>query len=272
MSDSHSGYAPVGTLSNPNLLDSPAPSVFPSRSSSSSGSIRAPFPRNKPPQAPGGGLRGNYPGSDGSPYGGSRPSSLQPSVSEKFHLAADPAGWGLDISHPEADDALHDPRGDQNTHNVFTGRGIQNVGCLVLLCLIIVGIFLGYPVANHFINPTHVSNLRVNATGQMANIGNWGLIDLDTPKDAHTIPSYHDPTQTLQLVFSDEFETEGRAFYPGDDPYWEAVDLHYWQTGNLEWYDPAAVSTVNGALQINLTKADPATNHNLSYMGGMVTT
>lgn len=41
-----------------------------------------------------------------------------------------------------------------------------------------------------------------------------------------------------QLVFSDEFETEGRRFYPGDDPYWEAVDLHYWGTGDLEWFVP----------------------------------
>lgn len=29
-------------------------------------------------------------------------------------------------------------------------------------------------------------------------------------------------------MFSDEFEQEGRSFYPGDDPYWEATDLHYW--------------------------------------------
>jgi hypothetical protein len=37
--------------------------------------------------------------------------------------------------------------------------------------------------------------------------------------------------QDLQLVWSDEFEVDGRSFYPGDDPYWEAVDLNYWQTG-----------------------------------------
>lgn len=58
--------------------------------------------------------------------------------------------------------------------------------------------------------------------------GNWGLIDLDTPKEFYTKPSYHDPNEELQLVFSDEFNTDGRSFYPGDDPYWEAVDLHYW--------------------------------------------
>lgn len=34
----------------------------------------------------------------------------------------------------------------------------------------------------------------------------------------------------MVLVFSDEFETDGRTFYPGDDPFWEAVDLHYWGT------------------------------------------
>ncbi|KAJ7663697.1 glycoside hydrolase family 16 protein [Mycena polygramma] len=155
----------------------------------------------------------------------------------------------------EADDALHDPRHDRNSHNVFTGRGVENIGCLVLLCVCIVGLF----------------DLHVNATGQIPGMGNWGLIDLDTPERVYNIHGYHDPSETLQLVFSDEFEMDGRSFYEGDDPYWEAVDLHYWQTDNLEWYDPAAITTRNGALGINLTKVDdPSTNHNLSYMGGMI--
>lgn len=38
---------------------------------------------------------------------------------------------------------------------------------------------------------------------------------------------------TWELVFSDEFETEGRSFYPGDDPYWEAIDLHAWGTNDV---------------------------------------
>ncbi|KAJ7204307.1 beta-glucan synthesis-associated protein-domain-containing protein [Mycena haematopus] len=76
------------------------------------------------------------------------------------------------------------------------------------------------------------------------------------PGRAHdvTIPSYHDPRKTMQLLFSDEFEIDGRSFYPGDDLYWEAVNLHYWQTGDLEWYDPSAVTTKNGALEITLSK------------------
>lgn len=36
--------------------------------------------------------------------------------------------------------------------------------------------------------------------------------------------------EDLVLVFSDEFNKDGRTFYPGDDPFWEAVDLHYWGT------------------------------------------
>ena len=58
-------------------------------------------------------------------------------------------------------------------------------------------------------------------------MGNFGLIDLDTPKDAFLKPALRDGSQ-MMLVFSDEFNTDGRSFYPGDDPYWEAVDMHYW--------------------------------------------
>lgn len=57
--------------------------------------------------------------------------------------------------------------------------------------------------------------------------GNFGLIDKDTPQDALTKVSWMDGSP-MQLVFSDEFNEDGRTFYPGDDPYWEAVDLYYW--------------------------------------------
>lgn len=59
---------------------------------------------------------------------------------------------------------------------------------------------------------------------------NFGLIDVDTPSSAFTVTSFADGSQ-WQLVFSDEFNTENRTFWPGDDPYWEAADLHYWQVG-----------------------------------------
>lgn len=62
--------------------------------------------------------------------------------------------------------------------------------------------------------------------------GNWALIDVDTPQSAYTQTSYVDGTE-WDLVFSDEFNTDGRTFYPGDDPYWEAVNLHYWAVSSL---------------------------------------
>lgn len=70
-----------------------------------------------------------------------------------------------------------------------------------------------------------------NATGQVADMpGNWGLVDRDTPAEAYTKKSYLKSGDEWDLVFSDEFNQDGRTFYPGDDPYWEAVDLHYWGT------------------------------------------
>ena len=98
--------------------------------------------------------------------------------------------------------------------------------------------------------------------------GNWGLVDLDTPKEVYTKQDYV-TGKTWELVFSDEFNTDGRTFYPGDDPYWEAVDLHYWQTNNMEWYDPAAITTKNGSLEITLSQMQ---THGMDYQGGMMST
>ncbi|KAG8796933.1 hypothetical protein FRC17_007903 [Serendipita sp. 399] len=51
----------------------------------------------------------------------------------------------------------------------------------------------------------------------------------------------------------------------GDDPFWEAVDLHYWGTRDLEWYDPNAITTKDGKLVIEFRKED---SHDLGYVGG----
>jgi hypothetical protein len=71
--------------------------------------------------------------------------------------------------------------------------------------------------------------------------GNWGLIDLETPQEARFKKSWGGNPQELQLVFSDEFNTNGRSFYPGDDPYWEAADLHYWVSFQFVIYVDFAV-------------------------------
>jgi beta-glucanase (GH16 family) len=68
-----------------------------------------------------------------------------------------------------------------------------------------------------------------------------GLIDPDTPASASTRKDING--DTLNLVFSDEFNEQNRTFYPGDDPFWFAPDFWYGATMDMEWYDPDAVNT-----------------------------
>ena len=172
------------------------------------------------------------------------------------------------LDQPEPDDDLHNPNPRRDKRNdgggsMLTLRGLQNVGCLLIMSVGILGLlyvsgFLeshcrgrltrsrscsaGYPMAVHFTKPTLTRqggfNLGgINSTGQIPDmVGNYGLIDKDTPKEAYVKRGYHNPNEEFVLVFSDEFNTEGRTFYPGDDPYWEAVDLHYWGTVSLFRY------------------------------------
>ncbi|KAF8609468.1 glycoside hydrolase family 16 protein [Ceratobasidium sp. AG-I] len=203
-----------------------------------------------------------------------------PSVSSKYSLAADPSTWGtnLDAKVPEGDDYLHnpDPRRDRQndmSSSMFTSRGIANLGCLAILALAFVGLFFVYPVVDgvlqHKMSTLGAYNLGgTNASGQVPEIpGNFGLIDRDTPKSAYSRASLEDGSD-WDLVFSDEFNVEGRTFYPGDDPYWEAVDLHYWGTNNLEWYSPDMITTSNGYLNVTLDKHKWQKK---DYKGGLMT-
>ncbi|KAG9921954.1 beta-glucan synthesis-associated, partial [Aureobasidium melanogenum] len=92
-----------------------------------------------------------------------------------------------------------------------------------------------------------------------------GLIDPDTPKTERTRIGVNG--DTLNLVFSDEFNDINRTFYAGDDPYWYAPDFWYGATRDLEWYDPDAVTTWDGALHLQL---DAFGNHGLQFRSGML--
>ena len=77
-----------------------------------------------------------------------------------------------------------------------------------------------------------------------------GLIDPDTPQSAMTKTAVDGtklqlmvmkfpPSSHLRFVlsipqFSDEFNTDGRTFYPNDDPFFTGVDLWYGVTRDLE--------------------------------------
>ncbi|KAG8681013.1 hypothetical protein FRC09_017817, partial [Ceratobasidium sp. 395] len=202
-------------------------------------------------------------------YIGTAPSGHTPSprLSEAYSLDADPTRWGTINDSTESDDDLHnpDPRRDRtyDQHRSFNARGVINGGCLVLVILGLITLLTPQSTLGAY-------NLGgLNASGQVPEmLGHRGLIDPSTPSSAYTRKSSVDG-QSYDLVFSDEFNVEGRSFYPGDDPYWEAVDLHYWATGNLEWYDPSQVTTEGGSLKITLARKR---EHDLDYAGGMVST
>ncbi|KAI0737554.1 beta-glucan synthesis-associated protein [Daedaleopsis nitida] len=203
--------------------------------------------------------------------------SRHESYSEKFlGMPMNPLGQ---YTGPEDDDRLHNPdlvrdKKSDGGGTFCTSRGLVNLGTIAFIFAGMVALFGGYPIITFF--TTHKLSFLggfniggTNETGQIPDIpGNWGLIDKETPLELRQKQDYR-TGKTWQLIFSDEFNVDGRTFYPGDDPYWEAVDLHYWATGNLEWYDPSTIMTRNGSLEIQLLKKP---NHDLDYMGGMIST
>ncbi|TFK38137.1 beta-glucan synthesis-associated protein KRE6 [Crucibulum laeve] len=228
---------------------------------------------------------GSIIGSHYAPDNGLLSTSTHPSISEKYSLSPSPATWGMPLlmHNTEADDELHNPDPQRDRQNdrggsIFTIRGFANLGCIFILAAGLLMLFAGYPIMSHIKEKRQTTkggfNLGgINATGQIPEIpGNFGLIDADTPKEAYTKKSLETGEEMI-LVFSDEFNTEGRTFYPGDDPYWEAVDLHYWVTNDLEWYEPGGAKTEGGSLRLTLDNvSNPINNHNMQYKSGMIQT
>ncbi|KAI7944410.1 hypothetical protein MJO28_010105 [Puccinia striiformis f. sp. tritici] len=178
-------------------------------------------------------------------------------------------------SNKEPDDFLHDPDPDFDSKSdrkfiIWSRRGWMNVLSLSILVSGLIGLFALYPILTYVLKrgPTALGwNIGgVNGTGQFPDIPNLPrLIDLTTPDNVKSRTGLDG--KKYNLVFSDEFNTDNRTFWPGDDPFWEAVDLHYWQTTNFEWYDPDAVTTKDGKLVIQI---DQEPNHNLRARSGMI--
>ncbi|KAG8976162.1 hypothetical protein FRC05_004411 [Tulasnella sp. 425] len=192
-------------------------------------------------------------------------------------MSSNPSDWNINAfpAHAENDDGLHNPDAPDPYGfawwDCVSGPLSELLDLAVAACIIIalLLLFIGYPVLTYFRDPTWLgfAGRGINGTGQVPTMpGNFGLIDKDTPKEAYTITSKYDGSE-LQLVFSDEFNVDGRSFYPGDDPFWEAVDLHYWETNNLEWYSPDAITTSGGSLLITISETP---THNLEYQSGMI--
>eukprot|EP00578_Thalassiosira_sp_NH16_P025551 CAMPEP_0181100068 /NCGR_PEP_ID=MMETSP1071-20121207/12998_1 /TAXON_ID=35127 /ORGANISM="Thalassiosira sp., Strain NH16" /LENGTH=639 /DNA_ID=CAMNT_0023182777 /DNA_START=177 /DNA_END=2096 /DNA_ORIENTATION=- len=79
-----------------------------------------------------------------------------------------------------------------------------------------------------------------------------GWVDPDTPEDCLTTTSnYVGDTRKFELVFSDEFEQDGRSFADGSDPRWTAIDKNDYTNEALHFYRPENVQTTNGVLNIS---------------------
>ncbi|PWZ01719.1 concanavalin A-like lectin/glucanase [Testicularia cyperi] len=231
----------------------------------------------------------NYTG--GSPAYSSPPSSLSNSAGGSGHgtgfssasdkLLSSKSGSGSAARYQlapnsmdqEDDDYLHqiDAKWDSSSHG-WNMRGFLNILTLLSLALALLMLFLGYPVLVKVLDMYDSSTKGAygiggtNGTGQVPALSIATLIDTDTPKSAQTWTSGTD-SSSYHLVFSDEFEVDGRTFWPGDDPYWEAVDLWYVGTGDYEWYSPEAVNTTGGAMIIALEEHEL---HNKNFRSGMV--
>ncbi|KIJ49083.1 glycoside hydrolase family 16 protein [Sphaerobolus stellatus SS14] len=180
-------------------------------------------------------------------------------------------------SPPDADDILHDPdvTEPKTLLRGFNLRGIINIVTLTTLIVAIICLFTLYPIVTFFRNQAHNraigNNIQVNSTGQVAKFVHVPeLIDGTTPETAKSRTGWDG--FEYDLVFSDEFNEEGRTFSAGDDPYWEAVDLWYGATQDLEYYTPEQATTVGGSLRLRLDQADPVTNHGLNYKSAMLQT
>ncbi|KAI9738437.1 MAG: hypothetical protein M1818_005334 [Claussenomyces sp. TS43310] len=196
-------------------------------------------------------------------------------VSEKYNITPS-AGLLLFPEDVEKDDYLHNPDPNDKDNlkcDIWNRRGMMNMGGLAFIVIGVLVLFIGYPIltfVRQAVSKPMTSTCAADPTCLSSHFPllqnqRTGLIDPDTPDSAKTKTSF-DGT-TLQLVFSDEFSQAGRSFYPGDDPYFEAVDIWYGVTQDLEWYDPDAVSTANGTLNLRF---DAFQNHNLNYRSGMV--
>ena len=191
------------------------------------------------------------------------------------------------LNEKEQDDEFHAPCEDDDIKlkprkrdYLFKGQFCSLVGlallfCGLLLTFIIVPILsdrgdvtanIGPPNAVVYTDPNEFNWDYVNDRNYtLFQNMRTGLIDPATPSNAMTRRAV-DGT-SLKLVFSDEFNTPNRSFYPGDDPYWTAQDLWYGSTQDLEWYDPDAANTASGTLNLQM---DNFQNYGLNYRSGML--
>ncbi|KAI5961140.1 KRE6 [Candida margitis] len=186
----------------------------------------------------------------------------------------------LSIEEKEPDDDLHNPNPVKDAeyeknrfwYDLKQGDRRSYFGILGFLFLIAaaVAVFVILPVLTYSGVTDHRAapetyEILTHYQYPMLSAVRTSLVDPDTPEDALSLESKSG--DKWNLVFSDEFNAEGRTFYEGDDQFFTAPDIHYDATKDLEWYDPDAVTTANGTLTLRM---DAFKNHDLFYRSGML--
>ncbi|KAF3991283.1 hypothetical protein FT663_02784 [Candidozyma haemuli var. vulneris] len=189
------------------------------------------------------------------------------------------SSFPLHIDEKEPDDYLHNPDPiadaaydknrfwyDLKTMDKRAAGGAIGVLFLLLgaiVVFVLLPVFFYSGVTEHYHPQSYeiLSQYKYPLSGAIRT----DLVDPDTPEDA--LFKENNSGEKWKLVFSDEFNAEGRTFYDGDDQFFQAVDIHYSGTEDLEWYDPDAVTTANGTL---ISQLDAYKNHDLFYRSGMV--
>ncbi|KAL6452851.1 LOW QUALITY PROTEIN: KRE6 Beta-glucan synthesis-associated protein KRE6 [Candida maltosa Xu316] len=185
------------------------------------------------------------------------------------------SSFPLNIDEKEADDYLHnpDPINDEiyekhrfwNDLKTADRKSTFGIFGFIFLLAAAAAVFIVLPVLTYSgvtteAAPEHYEILTHYSYPMLSAIRTT-LVDPDTPEEALTMKA-KDGSDWV-LVFSDEFNADGRTFYDGDDQFWTAPDIHYDATHDLEWYDPDASTTENGTLNLRM---DAFKNHNLSGM------
>ena len=177
------------------------------------------------------------------------------------------------IDELEDDDSLHNPDAYEDVAPSLreccshcSVRFVLTFACFILLMLGPAILFIVWPILAYSRVRRWDEEEAKPSLHPILGAIRTSLVDPDTPDYALTRDSVLGQGK-LKLVFSDEFNTDGRTFYENDDQFWQAADFHYAATSDLEWYDPDAITTQNGTLQIRL---DAMKDHDLDYRSGML--
>ncbi|KAJ1832902.1 hypothetical protein LPJ73_007954, partial [Coemansia sp. RSA 2703] len=164
---------------------------------------------------------------------------------------------------------------------LWSGHGWCNIVTLALLFIALLFMFIGLPILSHY-HWGHTTKNKSEAPISDYDVLIYGIARNTTsvgqPLVPKTLPIDPDSPTGLtwtsatkkkwKLVFSDEFEKEGRSFAAGEDKTWEAMDLWYWPTRDLEWYDPNHVTTKGGSLRLTVERNE--SHAGLPYTSGML--